>query len=131
MKFQLEEMAVVLDSDNAEALSAFYAGLLGWTRLPHSPGDEWIVVVNDNAKFSSLALVFQQVDDYVRPVWPGKPDEQQQMTHLDFYVEDLKAAVEHAIACGAVLSETQTEDWWRILLDPAGHPFCLLPKRNP
>lgn len=52
-------MAVVLDSDNAEALSAFYTELLGWTRIPYGPDDEWIVVVNDN----SLALVFQQVDD--------------------------------------------------------------------
>ena len=126
MKFQLDSMAVVLDSDNAEALSEFYTSLLGWTRIPYQSGDEWIVVVKDN----SLALVFQQVDNYKRPTWPCTSDQQQQMMHLDFYVDDPDAAIEHAISCGAVLSDIQQGDFWKVLLDPAGHPFCILPKRN-
>lgn len=127
MKFQLDAMAAVLDSDNIEELSAFYANLLGWTKIPHNPGDEWIALVNDN----SFALVFQQVDNYRRPVWPGTSDQQQQMMHLDFYVDDPEAAIEHAISCGAVLSDTQEGDFWKVLIDPAGHPFCILPKRDP
>lgn len=126
--FGLDAMSVVLDSDNAEALSAFYAKLLGWTRVPFQPGDEWIVVYDE--KSSAFALVFQQVDDYRRPVWPWTPDRQQQMAHLDFYVEHPEAAVAHALACGAALSEIQLEEGWKVLLDPAGHPFCVIPKRT-
>lgn len=125
MKFDLDSIAVVLDSDNAVALSEFYSNLLGWERVPFQPDDEWIVLF----KGESLALVFQQVDDYKRPVWPCAPGEQQQMTHLDFYVENPQDAVEHALACGAVLSDVQ-EGFWKVMIDPAGHPFCILPKRN-
>lgn len=127
MKFQLDSMAAVLDSGNAEELAEFYTKLLGWTKIPHQPDDEWIVVVKDD----SFALVFQQVDNYKRPVWPSTPDQQQQMMHLDFYVDDPEAAIEHAISFGAVLSEIQQGDFWKVLIDPAGHPFCILPKRNP
>lgn len=125
-KFQLDSVAVVLDSNNAEALCEFYSKLLGWTIIPHAPGDEWIVLVDGDF----LALVFQQVDEYQRPVWPCAPGEQQQMVHLDFYVEDLDAAIEHATYCGAVLADVQEGDFWKVMIDPAGHPFCLLPKRE-
>lgn len=128
MKFQLDAMSVVLDSDNAEALSAFYAKMLGWEVIPHSPDDEWIVVFSE--KNESFALVFQQVDDYKRPVWPWTPDQQQQMLHLDFYVENTDTAIEYALSCGAVLSEIQLDEGWKVLIDPAGHPFCIIPKRT-
>ena len=42
VSLQLETMCVVLDSDNAEVLSAFYEKLLGWMR--YNPNDEWTVV---------------------------------------------------------------------------------------
>lgn len=124
-KFELDAMATVLDTDDAIGLCDFYAKLLGWTRIPYQQDDEWIVIVNEK-----IALVFQQVDDYQRPVWPEEPGRQQQMMHLDFYVEDPEAAIEHALECGAVISPVQGGDHWKVLLDPAGHPFCIIPKRN-
>lgn len=126
MKFGFNSMAVVLDSGDAEALSAFYTGLLGWERIPYQAGDEWIVVVKD----TTLALVFQQVDDYKRPVWPGEPNQQQQMMHLDFYVDDPATAIAHALACGATRAQVEEETFWTVMIDPAGHPFCILPKRE-
>ncbi|CAA9397368.1 MAG: hypothetical protein AVDCRST_MAG35-712 [uncultured Quadrisphaera sp.] len=45
--------------------------------------------------------------------------------HLDLAVDDLAAALDHARACGAVLAGHQPQDDVRVLLDPAGHPFCL------
>jgi catechol 2,3-dioxygenase-like lactoylglutathione lyase family enzyme len=49
--------------------------------------------------------------------------------HLDFVVDDLVAARDRAVACGATL-ERDIEDhaWGRIayLADPFGHGFCLL-----
>ena len=52
-------------------------------------------------------------------------DLQQQMAHLDFAVNDLEKAVQHAVRCGAAVAEEQFSDAWRVMLDPAGHPFCL------
>ena len=70
-------------------------------------------------------MLFQRNPDYQPPVWPAQPGEQQQMAHLDFAVNDLEKAVEHAIECGATMAENQFSDEWKVMLDPAGHPFCL------
>lgn len=115
---------VVLDSGNADELSAFYEKLLGWTRLV---GEEFITVANMAQAGFPTWITFQQVDGYVPPVWPATPDAQQQMAHLDFHVENMEAGVDYALSCGATLSEVQLEDGLRVMLDPAGHPFCLLP----
>ena len=47
------------------------------------------------------------------------------MMHLDIGVADLDAGVEWALAAGAVLAEHQPQEGVRVILDPAGHPFCL------
>lgn len=59
------------------------------------------------------------------PSWPAGPAEQQMQLHLDVAVEDLAAAVAFAEAGGAVQAEHQPQDDVRVMLDPAGHPFCL------
>ncbi len=115
---------VVLDSDDADGLSAFYEKLLGWTRFP---GEEFTVLANVEQQGFPTWITFQQVDDYSPPVWPATANAQQQMAHLDFHVENVEEAVKHALSCGATLSEIQLEDGWRVMIDPAGHPFCLLP----
>jgi hypothetical protein len=58
-------------------------------------------------------------------VWPPKPGEQQMMLHLDIAVEDLESGVAWALAAGATLAEFQPQEDVRVVLDPAGHPFCL------
>lgn len=124
MALNLVGWNVVLDSNNADELSAFYERLLGWTRFS---GEEFTVLANINQKGFPTWITFQQVDNYVHPVWPATSDEQQQMEHLDFHVKDVEEAVKHALACGATMSEIQYDDGWRVMIDPAGHPFCLLP----
>ncbi len=47
------------------------------------------------------------------------------MMHLDVEVDELDAAVAEAIALGASVAEYQPQENMRVLLDPAGHPFCL------
>ena len=47
------------------------------------------------------------------------------MMHFDFQVDDLDAAVADAVALGAKLATHQPQEHVRVLLDPAGHPFCL------
>lgn len=64
-----------------------------------------------------------QVPDYRPPSWAAG-DIPKQM-HLDLGVEDLDATVAEAERLGARLVAVQpAADRWRVLLDPAGHPFC-------
>jgi len=124
MALNLVGWNVVLDSDNADELSAFYERLLGWTRFK---GEEYTIIANVEQKGFPTWITIQQVDDYVPPVWPATPDEQQQMAHLDFHVADVEKGVKHALSCGATLSENQYDERWRVMFDPAGHPLCILP----
>lgn len=124
MPLNLVGWCTVLDSDAADGLSVFYEKLLGWTRFP---GEEFTVLANVEQPGFPTWITFQQVDNYVPPVWPATAEEQQQMAHLDFHVENVEEAVACALSCGAVMSEIQYEDMWRVMIDPSGHPFCLLP----
>jgi hypothetical protein len=47
------------------------------------------------------------------------------MIHFDIEVGDLDEAVAEAVALGARVAADQPNDNVRVLLDPAGHPFCL------
>jgi hypothetical protein len=47
------------------------------------------------------------------------------MMHFDFQVGDLDSAVADAVALVAKLADDQPQENVRVLLDPAGHPFCL------
>jgi hypothetical protein len=70
-------------------------------------------------------LAFQTEPIYRTPTWPAVEGAQQIGAHLDFEVDDLEAACEHAEATGAVLADFQPADDVRVYLDPVGHPFCL------
>ena len=47
------------------------------------------------------------------------------MMHLDIQVDDLDEAVAFALEGGAELAAFQPQETVRVMLDPAGHPFCL------
>ena len=121
--------SVVIDSDNAEELSEFYKNLLGWEKKVYNHGEsgDWIVLRNKEE--STTRLVFQQTNNYKRPTWPTKKNEQQQMMHLDFYSDNVAESVKRAIKHGAKLADYQSCDWV-VLIDPAGHPFCIVPTRE-
>jgi catechol 2,3-dioxygenase-like lactoylglutathione lyase family enzyme len=70
-------------------------------------------------------LAFQSEPWYEPPVWPEREGGQTKMLHLDLQVADLEAGVAHALDAGATLCEHQPQAGVRVLLDPAGHPFCL------
>jgi catechol 2,3-dioxygenase-like lactoylglutathione lyase family enzyme len=111
---------VVLDAPDAAALAGFYARLLEWRVAREEPG--WVTLAPPDGV---AYLAFQTSPDHVAPVWPAEPGRQQMMLHLDFEVSDLAAATEHAVELGARLAEHQPQPDVRVLLDPAGHPFCL------
>ena len=70
------------------------------------------------------------VADYVAPTWPSNDVPKQ--LHLDLAVTDLDVAVAEAERLGALPATVQpAPDRWRVLLDPAGHPFCLTTQLPP
>jgi catechol 2,3-dioxygenase-like lactoylglutathione lyase family enzyme len=112
--------AAVLGAPDPRALGAFYARLFGWAVVQDDPG--WVMV---RPPAGGTGLSFQREPDYVPPVWPPRPGRQQMMVHLDIAVDDLEAAVARALEAGATLADYQPQAHVRVLLDPAGHPFCL------
>jgi predicted enzyme related to lactoylglutathione lyase len=109
-----------IEAPDLGALARFYAELLGWPIGHEEPGTA-IVAASPQGPF----LVFQQADGYRTPVWPPVEGEQRPMMHFDFQVGDLDEAVAEAVALGAALASFQPQEHIRVLLDPAGHPFCL------
>jgi catechol 2,3-dioxygenase-like lactoylglutathione lyase family enzyme len=117
---QMTLTATVLDAPDARDLAGFYRRLLGWTIGQDEP--DWVTL---RPPGGGAGLSFQTETAYARPTWPAGPGDQQMMMHLDIEVADLEAAGAHALAAGAVLAEYQPQEFVRVYLDPAGHPFCL------
>jgi catechol 2,3-dioxygenase-like lactoylglutathione lyase family enzyme len=112
--------STVLGTSDPRGLAAFYRELLGWEVRVDSP--EWVVLKPQDG---ATGLSFQREDGHVPPSWPSGPGDQQMQAHLDIAVDDLAAGVARAKSLGASLAAHQPQDDVRVLLDPAGHPFCL------
>ena len=78
------------------ALARFYSRLLGWDIRAEEP--DWVIL---DAPDGGVSLSFETESNYVRPTWPHGPGDQHMMLHLEIRVEDLPAAVEHALSVGA------------------------------
>ncbi len=111
---------VVLDAPDVGVLARFYSQLRGWPIWREDAGGA-ALDLGEGVAYLSI----QHNPDYVRPVWPAAGGRQQMMLHLDFEVTDLHAAVARAVELGAELPDHQPQEDVRVLLDPAGHPFCL------
>ena len=58
------------------------------------------------------------------PDWPS--DSVPKQIHVEIAVRDLEVAEADALALGATKASHQpSPDSWRVLIDPAGHPFCI------
>jgi hypothetical protein len=97
----------------------FYSEITGW-EVERDNGD-WVQLRSDGG----ATLAFQLAPDHQPPVWPSGDHPQQ--AHLDFDVDDLDAGESAVLMLGASKTEIQPEpDSFRVFLDPAGHPFCLV-----
>ena len=113
----------VIDAPDPQSLGLFYHEVLGWEIATNEP-DSFTLAVPGNSE-TYLAFQPQTSAEWVRPTWPAEDGKQHMMMHLDIEVGDLDAAVEHAVELGATLADFQPQQEVRVLLDPAGHPFCL------
>lgn len=105
---------VSLDCADPLTLAGFYLRLLGGEVL-------WHTAESVGVRVPGVVLAMQRIDDYRPPAWPGSS-----VVHLDLAAgEGLEGAVAGAVDAGAILASHQPDSRWRVLLDPAGHPFCL------
>jgi len=130
----------VVGCPDAWRLAEFYAALLGWTVVDRSedvPGG-WALVRSPTGE---QKLEFQREEPFVPPVWPTVLGKQQMGIHLDIGVDGLAPVTEmeqrrkqfldvaeRAKSMGAQVAENQPQpERVLVMLDPAGHPFCLFP----
>jgi catechol 2,3-dioxygenase-like lactoylglutathione lyase family enzyme len=111
---------VVIDCPDPASLAAFYAELLGLPLTYWS--DDWVVIAKND---TTSGIAFQLAPEYQPPQWPN-PDQPQQY-HLDVMVDDVDAAEPQVLGLGAQrLSSEDSRS--KVYADPAGHPFCLIPR---
>jgi hypothetical protein len=109
--------AVSLDCADPVALAGFWSAMLDGEIAFSS--DEFVAM-----KLGGTWLSFVRVEDFEPATWPGGTRPKQM--HLDVATDDLDAAQARAVELGAtVASEQPGPERWRVLLDPAGHPFCV------
>lgn len=73
---------------------------------------------------AAVLITVQRVADHRVPQWPT--GEVPKQLHLEVAVVDLDGGERAAVALGATVASVQpSPDRWRVLIDPAGHPFCL------
>ena len=113
-------VGVCLEAPDPQALADFYSAVLRWPVAQRDEDGAAIQFGEANAYIS-----FQRATDFVPPTWPAEPGKQLMMMHIDVAVDDLDRAVAAAQELGATLAGFQPQDNCTVLLDPAGHPFCL------
>jgi hypothetical protein len=128
----IKHIYTAIDCDDPISLAKFYSKLTGLKIETDKPGGldgSWVELKDEN---NQIQLAFQKIANYRRPTWPEGPVPQQ--AHLDFLVEDLNKSENEIINLGATKTEFQPgsphsveyEYEFRVYLDPAGHPFCLI-----
>lgn len=116
---------LTLDCTDADEMAGFYSRVLGWQITDRDDGG-WVQLRDPDG---GVGLNIQGEQAYQSPRWPEQPDQQAKMMHLELLVDDLDAAVELVLDSGGTEASHQPSDRdagrLRVMLDPAGHPFCL------
>jgi hypothetical protein len=114
---------VALDCDDHVALANFWVAMLG--------GD--VMFIHDTSiviRTEWMWLSTMRIADYRPPTWPS--NEVPKQIHLNLAVDDVDAAVAESLRLGARSASFQPfPSSFRVMLDPAGHPFCLTTQLPP
>jgi catechol 2,3-dioxygenase-like lactoylglutathione lyase family enzyme len=113
---------ISIDAPDAAVLARFYAELLDLEVMYEGDGYSMI------GREGTTSLGFG-TDPLFRP--PSWPDDGRKQFHLDIAATDPTATVAAALDLGATRPDHQPGgDRWTVLLDPAGHPFCVTNAEN-
>jgi predicted enzyme related to lactoylglutathione lyase len=110
--------AVILDCSDPRAMARFYSELFGGEIVQYDDDRAEMVLPMDRP-----LMAFQRVDNYRPPKWPTQDIPQQ--SHIDVKVEDIEVAEAAVLELGATKVGAD-HPTFRVYLDPAGHPFCLI-----
>jgi catechol 2,3-dioxygenase-like lactoylglutathione lyase family enzyme len=109
--------AVSVDCPDPAALGEFYKNILDLEVMFST--EEFVALQG-----VGVILTFQRVADHKPPTWPVGAVPKQ--LHLELAVADLDGQEARILALGATRADVQPNpDNWRVLIDPAGHPFCI------
>lgn len=107
---------LIIDCPDPHAEADFWSRVLAQP-ISYDSDDFVVVAAND----TTSGLAFQRAPDHRPPTWPDPAVPQQ--LHLDVMVDDVAAASDQVLTLGATrLGGTG------VFADPAGHPFCLIPR---
>ncbi|QKW18715.1 VOC family protein [Kitasatospora sp. NA04385] len=111
-------VAVTFDCPDPAELARFYGEALDLPALYSS--EDFVLLGREGAP----GLAFSRLAGHRPPTWPDPAHEKR--AHLELGVDDLDAATTRMLKLGATEPAAQPAPTrWRVLLDPAGHPFCL------
>jgi hypothetical protein len=111
-------VGVSMDCADPAALADFYRQMLD-LEISYT-SDDFVFV----GEMGANGLGFVRVEDYRPPTWPMSDVPKQ--AHMEFGVSDLDAGEAALLKIGATKPDEQPQpDRWRVMLDPAGHPFCI------
>jgi hypothetical protein len=110
--------AVTIDCPDPLSLARFYQEITGGELF--ASNNDFVALAGGNVR-----LDFQRVANHQAPPWPDPTAPLR--VHLDFVVPDLDQAEAHLTKLGASRADFQPGGQrFRVLLDPVGHPFCLV-----
>ena len=108
-----------IDCGEVTPLADFWKAALGYEQVA-GDGEDYAMLSDGSG---GPALGIGKVDGYQPPGWPNQHGSKQ--FHLDLAADDIDAETARLLGLGATLADPQPGETWRVLLDPAGHPFCV------
>jgi hypothetical protein len=112
--------AVIVDcaAEASDTMAAFYQAACGGEIVRSDADSAWL-------KVNGMTVIFREVEGYQAPTWPESDVPMQ--IHLDFNTDDLDEAEAVLRRHGATTPDYQPhrEHGLVVMLDPAGHPFCI------
>jgi hypothetical protein len=115
----VEWIAMTVDCPEPDAMADFYIALCGGRVTRRLPGEA-------SVDAGGRLINFRAVPGYRPPTWPSP--EVPLHAHFEYVVQDPYVAAQHLLSLGASLATHQDPDDpdLVVMLDPAGHPFCLI-----
>lgn len=112
---------VTLDCPDPVALAEFYRTATGW-QVVFSNDDFVYLAADAGSEAFQLQLGFQRVPEQQAPPWPSPA----RQVHLGLAATELDESEKRLLELGATKPDAQPGgDQYRVLTDPAGHPFYL------